>query len=150
MKKVGFGLLAAVLATSVFANPVGTVDQLTGSVSVGDGKQVVRAVKGTPVVQGGTIMVPSNSTALIVLNNGCRINLSAGQQLVLDATQTCAAIQAAARSLPVVPGQQGSVTVAGGGASGGLLAGVSLGALVPVGMMFVADATDKDNANSPR
>ena len=149
MKKVGFGLLAAVLATSVFANPVGKIDQLSGGVNVGDGKQVVRAVQGTPVVQGGTVLVPSNASAVIVLNNGCRINLGAGQQLVLDATQPCAAIQAAVRSLPTVAGQPGSVTVAGG-TSGGLMAGVTMGALLPVGMMFVAEATDKDNANSPR
>lgn len=151
MKKIALAFSAVAFASmALAADPVGDLREVSGNVSVGDGKTVMKGVAGTPVVQNGVVLVPSNAYAIIRMKNGCDIRVNGGEQLVVDSGKSCAALLASVTKVA-----QGSA-VAGANVSTGMptataVAGVGYGALAPVAMAFVFKKTAMDDqANSPK
>lgn len=107
MNKLIFAL-AAVCAFGVSAqNKVGTVENVSGAVTVGGKGIVSKAMNGIPLVNGNTILVPSDGEATVVLDNGCSVRLQSSQHLTVDSDRTCNEIIASVRSTVAPVGSAG-------------------------------------------
>lgn len=151
MKKIALTIAAAAFAATAFAaDPVGDLREVSGNVSVSDGKTVTKGVVGTPVVQNGVVLVPSNAYAIVRLKNGCDVRVNAGEQLVVDSGKPCAALLASVTKVAQGSSVAGANVNTGMPSTGGF-AGVGVGALAPVGMAFVFKQTVMDDkSNSPK
>lgn len=100
MKK--FALLAA-LASSAFTvsaqDVIGSLQSVSGSVSVSGKSVVSRATNGTPVAEGTSILVSSSGKATLVLKNGCTVALGANQHLSVSAKTPCAQVSASVKHM---------------------------------------------------
>lgn len=114
MKK--FALLAA-LASSAFTvsaqDVIGSLQSVSGSVSVSGKSVVSRATNGTPVSEGTSILVSSSGKATLVLNNGCTVALGANQHLNVSAKTPCAQVSASVKHM--FPAYQVAQAPIGGG-----------------------------------
>lgn len=102
MKKYTFGLLlAACVATSVFAQApaaVGVAENVEGLVTVSQGNTLGNLVKDSTLVNGARVVTTSTGAAVIRLANGCRIDLSANQAVMIDSRLDCKALVAGIQS----------------------------------------------------
>ena len=100
MKK--FALLAA-LASSAFTvsaqDVIGSLQSVSGTVSVSGKTVVSRATNGTPVAEGTSILVSSSGKATLVLKNGCTVALGANQHLSVSAKTPCAQVSASVKHM---------------------------------------------------
>ena len=107
MNKLVFAL-AALCAFGVSAqSKVGTIENVSGAVTVGGTGIVSKAVDGMPLVNGNTILVPSDGEATVVLDNGCSFRLQSSQHLVVNSDRTCKEIIASVRSTAAPVGSAG-------------------------------------------
>lgn len=139
MKKALFAIagLAGVVALAHAAEPLGTLNDVSGVVSVSGSGLVSRAKDGTPVYAGSSVLVASNGKATLMLNNGCTIRMAASQHLVVDAKLPCDQMQASVKQLfPAyrvaqagiasgLPGAAGSGAGAGAAGTGAASAGAA-------------------------
>ena len=89
MNKLVFAL-AALCAFGVSAeSKVGTLENVSGAVSVGGKGFVSKAVNGTPLADGNTVLVPSNGKATVVLAKGCSVSLQGSQHLTVNSALSC-------------------------------------------------------------
>ena len=128
MNKLVFAL-AALCAFGVSAeSKVGTLENVSGAVSVGGKGFLSKAVDGTPLANGNTILVPSNGKATLVLTNGCSVTLQGSQHLTVNSGLTCEQAIASVRHMaaPVrlaqanitIPPTGNTVPVGGAGVAG--------------------------------
>lgn len=100
MKKI---TLAIAIASTAFAaqaqKPIGMLQDVSGTVSVSGKSVVSRAVSGTPINDGSSILVSSSGKATLVLQNGCSISLGANQHLTVDAKTPCELVTASVKHL---------------------------------------------------
>ena len=118
-------LLTACVTTSVFAqNPsvVGVAERVEGLVTVSQGNTLGNLVKDSALVEGARVVATSTGAALIKLDNGCRIELTANQAVTIDSRLDCKALLAGVQSIG-----GGAVAVAAG--SGAFVPVLAAGAL---------------------
>ena len=163
MKK--FILFTAIAAASSLASAEGSIGVLkgvSGVVSVSGDQVVTRAISGTPVIDGSSIMVSSSGKATLLLNNGCTIQLQPNQHLMVDAAAGCDVLTASIKPLfpayqvvqaPLgsglaAPAAAGAGAAAGGAAAaGGITAGMVAAGVV--GVVGVAAIANSSGSSSP-
>lgn len=89
MKKLVFALAAFCALGASAQDKVGTLENVTGAVSVGGKGFVAKAVNGTPLADGNTVLVPSNGKATVVLAKGCSVSLQGSQHLTVNSALSC-------------------------------------------------------------
>lgn len=91
-------LLVAFSVSPVWAQTpapvVGTVQNVQGLVTVSQGNTLGNAASGTTLVNGSRVVATSSGSALITLNNGCRIPLAPNQAVVVNSGLSCNALLA--------------------------------------------------------
>ena len=114
MRNLLVAVSIALLGVSAVAQTVGSLAGVTGNVSIVQDGQFVTANNGTSFVNGARIVAGANSSASVQLQNGCTVNLGAGQALIVDDTAPCDVIKARvtniaafAESSQAVTGQAG-------------------------------------------
>ena len=154
MKK--FALLAA-LASSAFTvsaqDVIGSLQSVSGTVSVSGKSVVSRATNGTPVAEGTSILVSSSGKATLVLKNGCTVALGANQHLSVSAKLPCEQMSASVKHL--FPAYKVAQAPIGGGTTPpppppapGFFAGLGgTGTLVPLGVLGVGTAFAVNSTN---
>lgn len=105
--------LGFALAASAAEPAVGSIQDVKGAVTVSSTQAVKRAANGTPVVEGASILVASDASATLVLNNGCVIGLKGSQHLTVSTGLKCEQLQASAKQL--FPAYQLAQAPLGGG-----------------------------------
>ena len=138
MKKLAFLAVATGLAFSASAQaPVGTVQDVKGSVTISNKAAVKRATSGMAVTEGASILVASDGAGTLVLNNGCSIALKGCQHITVNAALKCSELQASVKNL--FPACKVAQAPVGGGlvappAAGGAAAGATAGSgMIAVG-----------------
>ena len=140
LAKLGFAALALCAMGAQAETAVGTLENVTGAVSIGGKGLVTKATNGMALVNGSTVLVSSKGKATVVLANGCAIALQGSQHLTVNAALPCEQsiasikhlakpVQLAQALLEVPPAGSSTVTGAGvaPGAAGGLTAAGGLG-----------------------
>ena len=89
MKNLVFALAAFCALGASAQDKVGTLENVTGAVSVGGKGFVSKAVNGTPLADGNTVLVPSNGKATVVLAKGCSVSLQGSQHLTVNSALSC-------------------------------------------------------------
>ena len=89
MKKLVFALLACCAIGAQAQSAVGTLENVTGVVSVGGKGLVSKASNGMALVNGNTVLVSSKGKATVVLSNGCSIALQGSQHLTVNGALSC-------------------------------------------------------------
>lgn len=117
MKKLA--LLVTLASSAFIANAqdaqdtIGTLQGVSGAVSISGKSIVSRASSGTPVAEGTSILVSSSGKATLVLNNGCSVALGANQHLTVSAKTPCTEVSASVKHL--FPAYQVAQAPIGGG-----------------------------------
>ena len=95
--------LLVALASSALAaqaqQPIGTLQDVSGAVSVSGKSVVSRAANGTPIADGASILVSSSGKATLILQTGCSVNLGANQHLTVSAKMPCEQMTASVKHL---------------------------------------------------
>lgn len=100
MKKSTLFALMLACGMAAHANEtVGTLQNVSGNVSVSSEGAVARAANNMAVTDGSALLVSSNSQATLVLNNGCVVALKASQHLTVNAKQACDQVHASIKQL---------------------------------------------------
>jgi hypothetical protein len=100
VKKVALLVTLASGACVVSAqDAVGSLQGVSGAVSISGKNVVSRVSSGTPVTEGASILVSSSGKATLVLNNGCSVTLGANQHLNVSANMSCAQVSASVKHL---------------------------------------------------
>lgn len=100
MKKFALFVTLASGACVVSAQDViGSLQGVSGAVSISGKNVVSRVSSGTPVTEGASILVSSSGKATLVLNNGCSVTLGANQHLNVSANMSCAQVSASVKHL---------------------------------------------------
>ncbi len=89
IKKVLMTVGLACVSIAVFAQSIGTISNVTGTVTVNDGTRVVNATAGSPISNGARIVTTSTSTATLRLANGCVVDLKPGQAVTVLSSTSC-------------------------------------------------------------
>lgn len=159
-------LLAGSAAAVHAAEPIGVLEKVSGTVSVGGQGFVVRATEGTPIANGSSILVASNGRAVLALRSGCSIALAPSQHLTVNAKLPCEQLQASVKQLftayRVAQATTGPVTTVtpppateplpapgGSGLLPGLPGGLVTVAGVVGGVTLTYQLTNKDSPPSP-
>lgn len=130
--------------------PIGALSYVKGNVSVGGNGFVSKAARGTPLLEGSVVMVATGGQAIVKLDNGCALNLSAGQHITVNSKLSCYELQASVNQMfsPYQVAQSGGAVVGGGGAAGGAGLGV-VGAMAGVSVVgFSAVKADEASSGS--
>lgn len=102
MKKYTFAFLLAVCVTTrVFAQAPSTVavaESVEGLVTVSQRNTLGNLVRDLTLFNGARIAATSTGAAVIKLDNGCRIELTANQAVTIDSRLDCKALIASVQS----------------------------------------------------
>lgn len=79
----------ACFSLAAVAQSIGTISNVSGTVTVNDGTRVVNATAGSPISNGARIVTTSTSTATVRLANGCVVDLKPGQAVTLLSSTSC-------------------------------------------------------------
>jgi len=110
-------LLCSTAAAAI--EPTATVNAITGSVLVNQGKQFVPVQSGQALVAGDRVMVMQDSGAALRFTDGCDVRLEGGTIVTVPTMSTCVGGQLEVSRLA------GNTTMASTGVGGGwILAGV--------------------------
>ncbi len=140
MKKLAVLFVVGSLAAAASAQEtVGTLQGVSGAVSISGKNIVSRAKDGVSVTEGASVLVSSTGKATLALKNGCTVSLGANQHLTVNSKLPCEQISASVKHLfpayqvaqaPIGPGlpppqaaSGASGTGAGAGAAGAGAAG---------------------------
>lgn len=173
MKRLAsFAALAACALAVSAQEPIGVLQNVSGTVSLSGQSMVSRASSGTPVMDGSSILVSSSGKATLVLNTGCSVSLGANQHLTINAKTPCEKITASVKHLfpayqvaqapvgsglippPAGAGVTGAGTAGAGaglgaaGAGTGLFAGVGAGTLAIGGGLALGVGAAIQNSNN--
>ena len=139
MKKLAVFFVVASLAAAASAQEtVGTLQGVSGVVSISGKNIVSRAKDGVIVTEGASVLVSSTGKATLVLKNGCTVSLGANQHLTVNSKLPCEQMSASVKHLfpayqvaqaPIGAGPAGSGMPSTAGAAGaGAAGGVAVGA----------------------
>lgn len=135
MKKIAaLALMAGVaFAASAAQDSVGYLSVIKGNISIGGQGFATKAAHGTPLVDGSTVMVPTNGRATVVLNNGCHVDLTGSQHFTVNSKLPCSQLQASVTQM-FDAHRVAQAPVGGSGSllGGGLGAGATTGAVIGV------------------
>jgi hypothetical protein len=95
-------ILKSVVAAAAFvamgvasaADPVASVSEMSGLVTVSQGDKLGNAVKGTQLVPGSVVATSASSSAVIRYKQGCDVKLEANQSLKISDSNPCGAVVA--------------------------------------------------------
>ena len=91
MKAVILPCALLLFSTTTLANePTATVNAITGSVMVNQGKQFVPVQSGQALVAGDRVMVMQDAGAALRFNDGCDVRLEGGTIVTVPTMSTCA------------------------------------------------------------
>ena len=100
MKKLAVFFVVASLATAASAQEtVGTLQGVSGAVSISGKNIVSRAKDGVSVTEGASVLVSSTGKATLALKNGCTVSLGANQHLTVNSKLPCEQISASVKHL---------------------------------------------------
>ncbi len=148
MKKLTVFVAVGSLAIAASAQEtIGTLQGVTGAVSISGKNIVSRAKGGAGLTEGASVLVSSTGKATIVLKNGCTVSLGANQHLTVNSKLPCEQISASVKHLfpayqvaqaPIgaglPPPPSSGAGAAGAGASGAGAAGVGAAAAGAAGV----------------
>ena len=177
MKKLTVFVAVGSLAIAASAQEtIGTLQGVTGAVSISGKNIVSRAKGGAGLTEGASVLVSSTGKATIVLKNGCTVSLGANQHLTVNSKLPCEQISASVKHLfpayqvaqaPIGPGLPppqaasgasgtgATAGAAGAGAAGagaagaGAVAGLGFGTLAAVvgGAALVGGIANRNNSD---
>ena len=114
MKKLAVLVAVGSLAAAASAQEtIGTLQGVTGAVSISGKNIVSRAKDGASLTEGAAVLVSSTGKATIVLKNGCTVSLGANQHLTVNSKLPCEQISASVKHL--FPAYQVAQAPIGGG-----------------------------------
>ena len=100
MKKLAVLFVAGSLATAASAQEtVGTLQGVSGAVSISGKNIVSRAKDGVSVTEGASVLVSSTGKATLALKNGCTVSLGANQHLTVNSKLPCDQMTASVKHL---------------------------------------------------
>ena len=100
MKKLAVFFVVGSLATAASAQEtVGTLQGVSGVVSISGKNIVSRAKDGVIVTEGASVLVSSTGKATLALKNGCTVSLGANQHLTVNSKLPCEQISASVKHL---------------------------------------------------
>ena len=100
MKKLAVLVVVGSLAAAASAQEtVGTLQGVSGAVSISGKNIVSRAKDGVSVTEGASVLVSSNGKATLVLKNGCTVSLGANQHLTVNSKLPCEQMSASVKHL---------------------------------------------------
>ena len=100
MKKLAVFFVVASLAAAASAQEtVGTLQGVSGVVSISGKNIVSRAKDGVSVTEGASVLVSSTGKATLALKNGCTVSLGANQHLTVNSKLPCEQISASVKHL---------------------------------------------------
>ena len=176
MKKLAVLVAVGSLAAAASAQEtIGTLQGVTGAVSISGKNIVSKAKDGAGLTEGASVLVSSTGKATIVLKNGCTVSLGANQHLTVNSKLPCEQISASVKHLfpayqvaqaPIGPGlpppqaasgASGTGATAGaagagataGAAGAGAVAGLGFGTLAAVvgGAALVGGIANRNNSD---
>lgn len=159
MKRIAFFGLAMGCAFAASAQVGGgVISDVAGNVTVSSKQSVKRAVKGTPVVDGASILVSTDGKATVVMGNGCVISLKGSQHLTVNVALQCAEVQASVKQLfPAFKVAQaptagpGAFSFGTAGAGAGIGAGIGAGTILAgAGLMTLGMVTNDATSNDKK
>lgn len=128
MKKLAVLFVVGSLAAAASAQEtVGTLQGVSGVVSISGKNIVSRAKDGVSVTEGASVLISSTGKATLVLKNGCTVSLGANQHLTVNSNLPCEQMTASVKHLfPAYQVAQAPVRagIPGSGMPGALDAGV--------------------------
>ena len=150
MKKLAVLIAVGSLAAAASAQEtIGTLQGVTGAVSISGKNMVARAKDGVSLTEGASVLVSSTGKATLVLKNGCTVSLGANQHLTVNSKLPCEQMSASVKHLfpayqvaqaPVRAGTAGSgmpsPAAAGAGAAGGVAVGAGGAAGIVAASVF--------------
>ncbi len=180
MKKLAVLFVVGSLATAASAQEtVGTLQGVSGAVSISGKNIVSRAKDGVSVTEGASVLVSSTGKATLALKNGCTVSLGANQHLTVNSKLPCEQISASVKhlfpayqvaqapigaGLPPPPSSGAGASgagasgagasgagAAGAGAAGVGAAGLGFGAIagIAAGVVAVGTAVANNNNSNP-
>ena len=172
MKKLAVLVAVGSLAAAASAQEtIGTLQGVTGAVSISGKNIVSKAKDGAGLTEGASVLVSSTGKATLVLKNGCTVSLGANQHLTVNSKLPCEQISASVKHLfpayqvaqaPIGPGLPppqaasgasgtgATAGAAGAGAAGaGAVAGLGFGTLAAVvgGAALVGGIANRNNSD---
>ena len=100
MKKLAVLFVVGSLATAASAQEtIGTLQGVTGAVSISGKNMVARAKDGVSLTEGASVLVSSTGKATLVLKNGCTVSLGANQHLTVNSKLPCEQMSASVKHL---------------------------------------------------
>lgn len=161
MKKLAVLVAVGSLAAAASAQEtIGTLQGVTGAVSISGKNFVSKAKDGAGLAEGASVLVSSTGKATIVLKNGCTVSLGANQHLTVNSKLPCEQISASVKHLfpacqvaqpPVgagLPPSPPAVSSAGIAPVGPMPGGVAWGPLVgfaAVGAIAIHSVNNNNN-----
>ena len=163
MKKLAVLVAVGSLAAAASAQEtIGTLQGVTGAVSISGKNIVSKAKDGAGLAEGASVLVSSTGKATIVLKNGCTVSLGANQHLTVNSKLPCEQISASVKHLfpayqvaqaPIgagLPPSPPAVSSAPSAPGGPMLGGVAWGPLVAFAAVggIAIHSVNNDNRNS--
>ena len=161
MKKLAVLVAVGSLAAAASAQEtIGTLQGVTGAVSISGKNFVSKAKDGAGLTDGASVLVSSTGKATIALKNGCTVSLGANQHLTVNSKLPCEQISASVKHLfpayqvapaPVgagLPPSPPAVSSAGIAPVGPMPGGVAWGPLVgfaAVGAIAIHSVNNNNN-----
>lgn len=100
MKKLAVLVAVGSLAAAASAQEtIGTLQGVTGAVSISGKNFVSKAKDGAGLTDGASVLVSSTGKATIALKNGCTVSLGANQHLTVNSKLPCEQISASVKHL---------------------------------------------------
>ena len=100
MKKLAVLFAVGSLAAAASAQEtIGTLQGVTGAVSISGKNIVSKAKDGAGLTEGASVLVSSTGKATIALKNGCTVSLGANQHLTVNSKLPCEQISASVKHL---------------------------------------------------
>lgn len=170
MKKLAVLFVVGSLAAAASAQEtVGTLQGVSGAVSISGKNIVSRAKDGVSVTEGASVLVSSTGKATLALKNGCTVSLGANQHLTVNSKLPCEQISASVKhlfpayqvaqapigaGLPPPPSSGAGAAGAGAAAAGAAgvgAAGLGFGAIagIAAGVVAVGTAVANNNNSNP-
>ena len=141
MKKIAALAVMAGVAFAAHAaqDSVGYLSVIKGNISVGGQGFATKAAHGTALVDGNTVMVPTNGRATVVLNNGCSVDLTGSQHFTVNSKLPCGQLQASVTKMfDTQRVAQAGVNTGLGGVGAGLSTGAVIGAVAIISVIGFA------------
>ncbi len=151
MKKfLALSLMAGMaFAANAAQDSVGYLSVVKGNVSIGGQGFAAKAAHGTRLVDGNTVMVPTSGRAMVVLNNGCSVDLVGSQHFTVDSKLPCAQLQASVKQMfDTHRVAQAGIGGGVGGDSRGPSAGAVIGGIAVISVIAFA-VVENDEKTSP-